>query len=62
MVVRDTIHSQAAVFRNEALGLMFLYLKLTDQIDWSWWWVTSPFWISLSMLIAVHAIAELKKK
>ncbi len=22
--------------------LLFLYLKLTGQVDWSWWWVTIP--------------------
>lgn len=27
------------------LFLVFLVLKLTDNIDWSWWWVTSPLWI-----------------
>ncbi len=28
------------------LTLIFLVLKLTDNIDWSWWWVFSPLWIS----------------
>jgi phosphoglycerol transferase MdoB-like AlkP superfamily enzyme len=27
------------------LFLIFLVLKLTKQINWSWWWVTSPLWI-----------------
>ena len=26
------------------LFLVFLVLKLTDYIDWSWWWVTAPLW------------------
>ena len=26
------------------LGLLFIALKLTNAIDWSWWWVTCPFW------------------
>lgn len=30
----------------EGLFLVFLVLKLTDAIDWSWWWVTAPLWIS----------------
>ena len=25
--------------------IVFLILKLTGLIDWSWWWVTSPLWI-----------------
>lgn len=28
------------------LFVVFLTLKLTNVIDWSWWWVTSPLWIS----------------
>lgn len=26
------------------LGVLFVGLKLTGYIDWSWWWVTAPFW------------------
>ena len=33
------------------LTLIFITLKLTDYIDWSWWWVLSPFWITI--LVAV---------
>ncbi len=27
------------------LGVLFVALKLTGVIAWSWWWVTAPFWI-----------------
>jgi len=33
------------------LFLIFLILKLTETIDWSWWWVTSPLWIPVVFLI-----------
>jgi hypothetical protein len=26
---------------------------LTGNIDWSWWWVTSPIWIPLVVGIAI---------
>lgn len=26
------------------LFLVFLTLKLTGYITWSWWWVTAPLW------------------
>lgn len=26
------------------LFLVFLVLKLTKKINWSWWWVTAPLW------------------
>jgi len=32
------------------LFLIFLILKLTDQIDWLWWWVTAPIWIPLGII------------
>jgi len=28
------------------LTLLFIGLKLSDKINWSWWWVLSPLWIS----------------
>ena len=27
------------------LFIVFLILKLTEVINWSWWWVTAPLWI-----------------
>jgi len=41
------------------LFLIFLTLKLTDNIDWSWWWVTSPFWIPAGILFGVFLISFL---
>ena len=35
------------------LGLLFVGLKLTGYIAWSWWWVTLPFWGGLALLLAV---------
>ena len=26
------------------LGIVFIVLKLTHVIDWSWWWVLAPLW------------------
>lgn len=32
------------------LTILFIGLKLTGYIDWSWWWVLSPIWI-IAMLL-----------
>jgi len=32
------------------LFLVFLVLKLTAVIDWSWWWITAPMWISIALM------------
>lgn len=39
------------------LMIAFIVLKLTNYIDWSWWWVLSPFWLSL--VVAAVLIAFL---
>lgn len=38
------------------LFVVFLVLKLTGTIDWSWWWVASPLWISTGVFIIALAI------
>ena len=47
------------------LTILFIGLKLTNYIDWSWWWVLSPLWISagvvLLVLLGAIAISILKK-
>jgi hypothetical protein len=35
------------------LTILFIALKLTGVISWSWWWVLSPLWIGLALLLAV---------
>ena len=36
------------------LTILFIGLKLTNYISWSWWWVLSPIWITF--LVGVIAI------
>lgn len=38
------------------LGLLFIGLKLTGYITWSWVWVLAPFWIPLALLLIVLII------
>lgn len=33
------------------LTVLFIGLKLTGHIEWSWWWVLSPFWISCGLVL-----------
>jgi hypothetical protein len=35
------------------LSILFIGLKLTNYIDWSWWWVLSPLWIGLAFILAI---------
>lgn len=38
------------------LIVLFIYLKLTEQINWSWVWVLSPLWISAIFVILIIII------
>ena len=38
------------------LGIAFVVLKLCGVIDWSWIWVTAPFWIPLALCVAFLAV------
>ena len=39
------------------LTLLFITLKLTDVIGWSWWWVLAPSWGFVAVVLALLAIA-----
>jgi hypothetical protein len=41
------------------LAIVFITLKLTGYIDWSWWWVLSPFWIPLVIFFGVLLIGSI---
>ena len=36
---------------SELLQVAFIVLKLCKVINWSWWWVLSPLWVSIILLI-----------
>lgn len=44
---------------SAVLFIVFLVLKLTNNIDWSWWWVTSPLWIPFALVIGIIFIVFL---
>lgn len=37
----------------DVLGVIFVVLKLTGVIAWSWLWVLSPWWISLAIVFII---------
>lgn len=46
-------NSNTGLSLTSIIFLIFLILKLTGNIDWSWWWVTSPLWIPICILIVI---------
>ena len=45
--------SSSGIGFGGALTILFIGLKLGKVIDWSWWWVLSPLWISIGLVIIV---------
>ncbi len=41
------------------LFIVFLVLKLTGVIAWSWWWVTAPLWIPAAIWGVVIVVGGL---
>ena len=41
------------------LGVVFITLKLTGYIDWSWWYVTMPFWLAAAVVLSFLAFLGL---
>lgn len=38
------------------LGIAFVVLKLVGVINWSWWWVTVPFWGQIIVVLILLLI------
>ena len=53
------------IFRDgfvSLLLLLFITLKLTGHIDWSWWWVLSPIWgTALLVVVILFGYVAIKK-
>jgi hypothetical protein len=44
------------------LFLIFMTLKLTGNITWSWIWVASPLWIPALLVMGVIVLGVLLRK
>lgn len=52
-------NSNTGISLGTILFIVFLVLKLCGVITWSWWWVTAPLWIPISLSILLMLIAFL---
>ncbi len=41
------------------LTVAFIVLKLCHVINWSWWWVLSPIWIAILIVIIIILVEYL---
>jgi len=52
----DVQTSSGGIGFTGLLTIVFIILKLTHVIAWSWWWVLSPIWISFLFAIAIFVL------
>lgn len=48
-----TVNSSGGIGFVGALTILFIALKLTGVIAWSWWWVLSPLWIGFGLWLLI---------
>lgn len=66
---KGTDSSNSGIGFTGLLTILFIALKLTGVIDWSWFWVLSPILIPISIVVLVliiigmlTIITKMKKK
>jgi len=52
-IMSQNSSSSSGIGFTGLLTVLFIGLKLTGHIDWSWWWVLSPIWIGLSFTVLI---------
>lgn len=53
--------SSSGIGFSGLLTIVFITLKLTGYINWSWWWVLSPIWITLIIVMILLLVYFLVK-
>lgn len=43
----------------DVLLVVFIVLKLIGVIAWSWWWVLSPIWIGVLIVLICNILLKL---
>jgi hypothetical protein len=51
--VSNSSSSSSGIGLPGLLAVLFIGLKLTGHITWSWWWVLSPLWIAFGLWMLV---------
>lgn len=41
------------------LAILFIGLKLTGHINWSWWWILAPLWGGFAIIVLILLFAAI---
>ena len=51
MRARMSNNPSSSISFGGVLTILFIALKLLGYINWSWWWVLSPIWIGIVIML-----------
>lgn len=54
--IENTASANGGIGFFGLLTIVFIVLKLLGKITWSWWWVLSPMWIPLAVVLGAFLI------
>jgi hypothetical protein len=55
---KEVVHGGGVGFFG-LLAVLFIGLKLTGYLEWSWLWVLAPLWLPFAVILIVATIALL---
>jgi hypothetical protein len=56
MTIMDKQSTAISSGGTTLLQIAFIVLKLCKVIDWSWWWVLSPIWITTGIVVLIFLV------
>lgn len=56
MITRQNNAIKVGVSGLDLLLWLFIAFKLAKIIDWSWWWVFSPLWVPIAVLVVLWVV------
>lgn len=56
--MKKNIKTSGSLFTT-LLAVAFIVLKLCHVINWSWWWVLTPFWAPIALAVVTLIIASI---
>ena len=51
--ISDSIEYRGGIGFCGLLVVLFIGLKLTGYVTWSWWWVLAPLWIPWAIVLSI---------
>lgn len=54
--MKNAINIKFSGLLTTLLAVLFIGLKLTNYIDWSWWWVLAPLWVPIATVALLIVI------